>query len=212
MTAAVVLFSGGLDSLVALAECVSRHGSDAVVALTLAYGQRHYRELVAAKQLARHYQVEQVEHESDFLADLCSHNGSCALLKGGPPPPDAPPDDPAQAVTVVPYRNGIFIAQAVALAVSRGAGEVWIGCNRDDAAIYADCSGAYLWRQRMAVRIATSPPVDLIAPHVERTKAEVVKAGRMLGAPLEKSWSCYAGRREPCGKCGACRARTAAMA
>lgn len=198
----VVLLSGGLDSLVVLAqECAAGHKPHC---LTFAYHQLHEKqEVAAATVIARHYGVG---HEFVSLPQL---TGS-ALTGQGPLPLGLPADDQAQSATVVPGRNLLFIATAVARAVQLGRKRVFLGANAGDQAIYPDCRWSFV--RALGSAMAEAYGVNLAVPLLHLPKGAVVALGRRLNAPLETSWSCYQGGEVACGQCGACMARKGAGA
>lgn len=202
---AVVLLSGGIDSAVVLAGSMPH----VAACLSFDYGQRHgRREGNAAARIAEHYGVRRVVFRLPFIGE----HFKSALLKGGAKVPLAHYEDPSQAATVVPFRNGILLAIAAGYAESIGAGEVLLGCHRGDAAIYPDCRPAWVTAMGEAVWRGTERKVKLRAPLIDLTKAEIVARGRELRAPLELTYSCYLGAEEHCGECGACRERAEALA
>jgi 7-cyano-7-deazaguanine synthase len=111
----------------------------------------------------------------------------------------------------VPARNLLMLAHGVACAEAKGAGEVWFGPNADDHAFYPDCRPAFVAAMSAVATLGTKQSVEIIAPHVLRSKCEVVARGIELGAPLHLTTSCadHSGR---CGVCRGCVARRAAFA
>ena len=115
--------------------------------------------------------------------------------------------------TYVPFRNGLFIATAASIALSRGCGEIWYGAHSDDAAgnAYPDCSMEFNEAINSAVFIGSGKQLKVVAPFVGLKKADVVACGLRLNVPYELTWSCYEGNDRPCGKCGTCIDREAAF-
>lgn len=207
---AVVLLSGGLDSATAAAQ--ARADGFDVVALTVRYGQRHARELEAARAVAAHLGL--AEH---LVVDVpLDRWGGSALT------------DPAVAVpthgtaagevpaTYVPGRNTVFIAIALSLADAPRASAVYLGINAVDYSGYPDCRPDYLEAfQRLAAlssqvgREGRAPA--LRAPLILDTKADIVRRALRLGVPIALTWSCYQGGETPCGVCDSCRIRDAAL-
>lgn len=189
----LVLLSGGIDSTVALAH------TKAELALSVDYGQTHRRELDAARAIAKHYGVE--HHQVDISAALdipCALTGRGIIPERHTERPDA---------TFVPGRNLFLIGVATAWANAWGYGAVVFGANADDANGYPDCRPAFVERLGNATQIGYG--VALWAPLVRMTKAQIIKHGRELGAPLDLTWSCYRGGDTQCGRCGACEANRA---
>lgn len=192
----VVLLSGGLDSAVLLAH-VRATEPGGVLALSFDYGQRHRRELDSAAAVAAHCGVP---HEVRALPPELFAGSS--LTGGG--------GEVAGAATVVPGRNAVLLAAAVATAVRAGARWVWFAPHAGDADVYPDCRGEFVSAFDAAARAGYG--VGVFAPFLAWPKARVVDRGRQLGVPFELTWSCYAGGAEPCGACGACVGRKAALA
>lgn len=190
----VVLLSGGIDSAVAMALTTASGGD--VCALTVDYGQRHRREIRAAFAVANYYGVEhRVIAMDPMLFQGSALTGDTALPAGHADQPDA---------TYVPARNTVLLALAAAYAESRGAGQVVIGANADDAAAYPDCRPSYIEAFRDVLSTGTVGHTWVHAPLLYLTKPEVLTRADELGVPLELTWSCYAGGDQPCGRCGAC--------
>lgn len=198
----VVLLSGGIDSTVALAEALGNGYQ--CLALTCDYGQSHGREINSATAVARHYDIPH------SVIDITSaFKPNCPLTGHGSIPGDVAtvPD-----ATVVPGRNLVLLSLAIAHAESNAAGAVAIGANRDDLVGYPDCRPGFITAIDEASRLGTLNHVGVWAPHLGRTKAEVVQIGHVLGAPLYLTWSCYRGGVTPCGNCGACITNAKALA
>jgi 7-cyano-7-deazaguanine synthase len=205
---AVVLLSGGIDSTVCLTDAVLRFGASQVIALTLYYGQKHARELQSAREVAQHVGVKHIEKDLSSVFEL----STSPLLRNSE---EAVPEGDyatqireanGMALTYVPFRNGLFLSFATALAYSVGAEYVIYGAHADDAAgnAYPDCSPEFYRHMNKAVIEGTSGRVQLIAPLIFLNKATIVKMGVDSNAPLHLTWSCYNGETVPCGKCGTC--------
>ena len=108
--------------------------------------------------------------------------------------------------TYVPFRNGLFLSSAAAIAVSRDCEEIYYGAHADDAAgnAYPDCSQAFNSAMGRAIYLGSGNMVKVAAPFVGKTKADVVGMGLKLKVPYELTWSCYEGGDKPCGSCGTC--------
>lgn len=204
MTIAVVLLSGGLDSTVALHRAIRTYGREHVEALSLEYGQRHGIEVVCAVGIAAFARVRLETHRIDLPWES-SLAGSIVI------------DGPlAGRSAVVPARNTILASIAAGYALSRGASRVWIGCCAADAEAFADCRPEWIAAMSRVLELGVDPELALVAPYVDRTKAQIVREARELGAEcwraVAHSWSCYAptvvhGATTPCSRCGACVAR-----
>ena len=116
--------------------------------------------------------------------------------------------------TYVPFRNGLFLSFAAALAVSVHASCIYYGAHADDAAgrAYPDCTPEFEHAMATAIYEGSGQTCRLEAPLLQWNKAQVVRQGLQLQAPYHLTWSCYEGREKPCGLCGTCRDRAAAFA
>lgn len=215
---AMVLTSGGVDSTTALGLAVDRLGAENVIALSIQYGQKHDKEIEAAKAVAAHYGVEQLFLE---LTPIFQYS-DCALLKGSDQA--IPEESYAEQIeatggekpvsTYVPFRNGLFLSSAASVALSKDCDVILYGAHADDSAgfAYPDCSPAFADAMNRAVYEGSGHQLEIAAPFVDIDKAAVVKLGLELGVPYELTWSCYEGGDRPCGKCGTCLDRAAAFA
>ncbi len=201
----MVLASGGLDSTVCLA--LAGREADAVVALSVDYGQRHRIELERAAQVAAACGAEHVVVGLDL-----SLWGGSALTDPSIPVPASGGEGAAVPATYVPARNLILCALACGLAEARGADLIYLGVNALDYSGYPDCRPEFVEAFRAAAALGLrrgveGRPLEIRTPLIERTKAQIVRLGDELGAPLELTWSCYRGGPEPCGRCDACALR-----
>ena len=213
---AIVLLSGGIDSSTCLALMVSKYSNKEVMALNVYYGQKHVREMKAARDIASYYGVELTEID---LAEIFSKS-DCSLLQasGRPIPHESYASQLKEqggkpVSTYVPFRNGLMLAAAATIAVSVGAEEICYGAHADDAAgnAYPDCSDEFTTYMAQAIYSGTGNQVRINAPFVLCNKAEVVRTGLKLNVPYELTWSCYEGGDKPCGICGTCRDRIKAF-
>ena len=203
---AVALLSGGLDSTVAAA-CSLADGRT-VHGVSFDYGQRHRAELAAAARVAAALRL--ASHRV-VAVDLAAIGGSAltadvAVPKGR----DADEIGRGVPVTYVPARNTVFLALALGLAETLGAEEIVIGANAVDYSGYPDCRGPYLAAFEAMANLATAAAVEgrarfrIVAPLLAMPKAEIVRTGVRLSAPLALTHSCY----DPVGPgalaCGAC--------
>jgi len=203
----VVLLSGGMDSATCLALARRRHRL--VHALSFAYGQRHRRELRAAAALARHYRVTRHRIVRLPLGTLVDS----ALTRRGRPLPRAGRRTGGIPATYVPARNTVLLGVALGYAESHRLGTIYFGANAVDYSGYPDCRPAFVRAfNALAARAVRAPRegglrVRVAAPLLELSKGEIVRLGSRLGVPWELTYSCYAGRARPCGRCDACRLR-----
>lgn len=213
---ALVLLSGGVDSSTCLAVAKEKYG-DQVIALSISYGQKHSRELEAARAIAGYYQVELLEMD---LTSIFKHS-NCSLLKGSTQeiPKGSYAEQQAASnseivSTYVPFRNGLFMSTAASIALAYGCEVIYYGPHADDAAgnAYPDCSVEFNRAMGEAIYLGSGKALKIEAPFVNKHKADIVAEGLRLGVPYELTWSCYCGEDEPCGECGTCLDRAAAFA
>jgi 7-cyano-7-deazaguanine synthase len=202
----LVLLSGGMDS----ATCLfwARARTKELHALTVAYGQRHLRELRSARALAR--RARAVSHTvldlplQDALRSALTDRKATLRTSGvGRGIPSS----------YVPARNTILLAVALGLAESRRCDRIVLGINAVDYSGYPDCRPEFLRAFQRLARVATKAGVErraeprVEAPLLRLDKAGVVRLGTRLGVPWELTWSCYLGGSRPCGGCDSCRLR-----
>jgi 7-cyano-7-deazaguanine synthase len=203
---AVVLLSGGLDSTTAAA-WAQKEGYE-LFALSFDYGQKHRRELRSAKKVAKALNVKRHEILKLPIGQL----GGSALTDSKIAVPNAPSRTKIGAEipsTYVPARNTIFLAFAVGYAEVTGSSAIVIGANALDYSGYPDCRPEYLEAFQTMANLATKSAVqgkkvEILAPLLELSKADIVALGSKLAAPLELTWSCYRGGARPCGTCESC--------
>lgn len=216
-TKALVLCSGGVDSTTLLAMAVEEYDAANVFALSISYGQKHEREIEAARVVAAHYGVEQ---RFLNLAAIFADSDCSLLAHSGEAVPEATyaeqqaASDGAPVSTYVPFRNGLFLSSAASMALSLGCSVVLYGAHHDDVAgnAYPDCSLEFVEAMNRAIVEGTGDELRLEAPFVTWSKADIVREGLALGVPYELTWSCYEGGKVPCGRCATCLDRAAAFA
>ena len=201
---AIVLLSGGIDSATTL-YCARARGYKAFC-LTFDYGQRHKRELRAARILAR-----QSASTWRLLKISLPWKGS-SLLDKSMKLPKAAVGRKNIPTTYVPGRNIIFLSYAVSYAESIGAPRIFIGANQVDYSGYPDCRKGFLDSFSDAVNKGTRQGVEkggiiIDAPLINKSKADIIRTAVKLNVPLEHTWSCYKGGAHPCGKCDSCLIR-----
>jgi 7-cyano-7-deazaguanine synthase len=207
----LVILSGGLDSTVCLALAAEQeHPSEPLVALTFDYGQRHRVELERAAAVAERYGADHLVVRLD------------ASAWGGSALTDEAIDVPAAAgdgipVTYVPARNLIFLAVAMGVAEARDLDAVSIGVNALDYSGYPDCRPEFIESFASTAALALKRgvegrPIEIRTPLLELSKADIVRLGVSLDAPLDLTWSCYRGDALPCGACDACALRAKGFA
>ena len=207
---AVVLLSGGLDSMVCAG--LAREAGFAVTALTVDYGQRHRIELNAARTVA----AELAERHVVVPLDLRAFGGS-ALTSHIEVPKDGVGE--GIPVTYVPARNTIFLSLALGLAEASGARDIFIGVNALDYSGYPDCRPEFVEGFERLANVATKAgvegePFTIHAPLLHMTKADIAREAQRLGLDAALSHSCYdpAPDGRACGRCDACRLRAKGFA
>jgi 7-cyano-7-deazaguanine synthase len=208
---AIVLLSGGMDSLVCAATAVERHGVPAVGLLHASYGQRtEAREARAFRDIAEYYGVSQ---RLMVRLDHFRAIGGSALTDRAIAVPENAAGSPAIPVTYVPFRNAHFLAAAVSWAEATGAGEVYIGAVAEDSSGYPDCRPEYYRVFQELVRVGTRPEtrIEIVTPVIGLRKSGIIRRGIGLGAPLHLTWSCYQSDQEACGACDSCLLRLRAF-
>ncbi|MGH8124827.1 MAG: 7-cyano-7-deazaguanine synthase QueC [Rhodanobacteraceae bacterium] len=203
---AVVLVSGGMDSAVTLA--IARTQGFACHALSIAYGQRHASELAAAAHVAT--MLGAVEHKT-LPVDLRSIGGSALTADIAVPKHADVHGDHDIPVTYVPARNTIMLAIALGWAETLGAGDLFCGVNAVDYSGYPDCRPAFIEAFERLANLATKAGVEghylnVSAPLVDMSKADIVREGVRLGVDFSATVSCYRadGDGRACGRCDAC--------
>lgn len=212
----LVLLSGGIDSTTCLAMTVRAYGPDNVEAVSFSYGQKHVKELECAKAIAQYYKVKHTVLTVDSQVFASS---SSTLLQGhgemnhGKTYAEIQADNPGEVDTYVPFRNGLMLSQATALAYSIGAFKVVYGAHSDDAAggAYPDCTPEFYKAMNEAIFQGTGQKVRLDAPLLALNKAQVVKHGLELNAPYHLTRSCYEEDGLSCGTCATCLDRLEAF-
>jgi 7-cyano-7-deazaguanine synthase len=208
-TRAVVLLSGGLDSSTCLAIALSK-GRE-VLALTVDYGQRHRKEINAAKAVAKRLGVK--EHRV-LKVDLAQFGGSALTDARIEVPARRAEADIGRGIppTYVPARNTVLLSLAIAYAEAAGADEVYIAANFLDYSGYPDCRPEFFAIFREVARVGTKRgvegrPIRIHTPLIRMRKADIVRTGTKLGVQFGLTWSCYHGRAKACGACDSCLLR-----
>lgn len=203
---AVVLLSGGLDSTTTLAQAIA-DGCEPT-AISFRYGQKHTKELVSAENVCKHYGVAHVVIDlnlSSFRSALTRKDIDVPIDREGKLDEDIP-------ITYVPARNIVFLSIAAGLAESIDADRVYIGANAVDYSGYPDDRPDFFKAYEEMLAKGTKAgveghPVKIMTPLLHLSKADIVRLGKELKAPLELTWSCYNGGEKACGHCDSCRLR-----
>jgi 7-cyano-7-deazaguanine synthase len=210
MKKAVVLLSGGIDSATAAAQAIA-DGYE-VLAISFRYGQRHERELRAARNVAKYLGI--TEH---FILDVRLHEwGGSALTDNSMDMPTDGVQTDAIPNTYVPGRNTVFIAIAMSLAEAKSAEAIYLGINAVDYSGYPDCRPEYLEAFQNLAALSSKAALEgkvlkLLAPLVNDSKLDIIKRAIAFKVPIALTWSCYQGDAEPCGVCDSCRIRDRAL-
>jgi len=211
MKKAVILLSGGLDSLTTL--LIARELGYQCHCLSFDYGQRHDAELIAARTLARTYVAKDHKIIRIGLGDI----GGSALTDEAIQVPDAPTE--GIPVTYVPARNSIFLAFALGYAEVLEALDIFIGVNAVDYSGYPDCRLEFIEAFQKLADLATKAGVEgghfkIHTPLIHLSKAQIIRRGVALGADYAQTVSCYAADSEgrACGQCDSCRLRAEGFA
>jgi 7-cyano-7-deazaguanine synthase len=207
---AIVLLSGGLDSMVCAG--LAREAGFSVVALTVDYGQRHRVELESARTIAE----RMVDRHIVLPLDLRAFGGS-ALTSDLAVPKDGVGE--GIPVTYVPARNTIFLSLALGLGEASGARDIYIGVNALDYSGYPDCRPEFIEEFQRLANLATKAgvegdPFTVHAPLLHLTKADIAREAQRLGLDAALSHSCYDPLPDGthCGQCDACRLRAKGFA
>lgn len=206
MKKAVVLLSGGMDSATVLA--YAKQQGFEVYALSLAYGQRHSAELIAAKNIAH----ELGAHTHRLIQVDIGQWGGSSLTDSQQDIPTTPTEGIPS--TYVPARNTIMLSLALSWAEALGAYDLFIGVNAVDYSGYPDCRPEYIQAFETLTNLATQAGIEgrkfkVHTPLQHLTKADIIRMGHNLGIDFHTTTSCYQADSEgkACGHCDACRLR-----
>ena len=202
----VLIFSGGMDSTVLLYDLISQNKE--VIAVSFDYGQKHKKELLAAKRIA---EENKIEHQVLDISSLTQHISNSSLTNSEIEVPDGHYASSNMAITVVPNRNMIFLSIAAGFAINRGIHQLAYGAHRGDHFIYADCREEFVSAISQTFKLCDNTPVILQAPYLNYSKADICKLGSKLNVPFVNTWSCYKGHDLHCGQCGTCFERREAF-
>jgi len=203
----VVLLSGGIDSTVLMYSLISQYE---IWPLSIDYGQRHSKEVFAARNVceARNHNLLLRWRYLD-LRNLRLILPSA--LTGVGKIPSGKYDKETMSQTVVPFRNGIFLAVASGYAEGIGANYVAYAAHTEDHYLYPDCRPEFVNSIRETIKLGTDGKVKLIEPFTYKSKADIVVLGKKLVVPFKLTWSCYKGEDLHCGLCSTCIERREAF-
>ena len=202
MDKVVCLLSGGLDSSTVIYYAKSQNYE--LYALTFNYGQRHFKEIEAAKKIAE--AVGAREHKI-LKIDLTQIGSSALTDQNMEVPTNRDIEEMSNdiPITYVPMRNTIFLAFAAAYAEVIGATTIFAGMNIVDYSGYPDCRPEYVKAMERVIHPGSKAQnITIKTPIIRMNKREIIQLGNKLGVPYEKTWSCYKGEDKACGKCDSC--------
>ena len=213
MRKAVILLSGGIDSSTLLHMISAREVGVELYALSFQYGQKHSRELrMAAWQAEAAGVCDHQIMDISFFSDLVGQ-GSVLTAIGSSVPDltDLTEKELDQPPTYVPNRNMMLLSLAAAFAESRGVQRVCYGAQAQDQYGYWDCTEAFVERMNTVFSLNRRDPIQVEAPFVGCSKADVVKIGLEIGVDYAHTWTCYRGDAKPCLACPSCVERADAF-
>ena len=203
--AGLLILSGGMDSVTLFYHLIAQ-GVD-LACVHFRYGSNHSkRELACAKH---HCRKEGIALQVFDLRKV--FKGFKSALLGSEKIPEGHYEDKSMMKTVVPFRNGVLLSLSAAVAEDMSIPTIYYGAHAGDHAIYPDCRKSFVNNFSKAAKEGTYQRVEIRAPFQAITKKEIVKIGRVLDVAYSKTYTCYKGKRKPCGKCGACVERMEAF-
>jgi len=202
---AVILVSGGMDSCVTAA--IANQESESLAFLHISYGQRtENRERKAFNDIAEFYGVEK---RLDISIEHLAKIGGSSLTDKNIAVTEADLQSKEIPASYVPFRNANMLSIATSWAEVLGAGAIYIGAVAEDSSGYPDCRPVFYEAFQKAIDAGTKPEthIQIRTPIIHLSKAEIVKKGIELNAPLHLSWSCYRNEDLACGTCDSCALR-----
>ena len=201
---AVCIISGGMDS--ALSAKIAQQEGYEIIALHFNYGQRtQKKELDSFRKIVDYLgAIEKYEIDLDFFKQI----GASALIDNSLEVPIGGIED-GIPITYVPFRNGIFLSIATAIAEKHQAEAIYIGVVEEDSSGYPDCRDSYILAMQKAINLGTKDEtkLEIKMPLVHLKKEQIVQKSLDLGVPLQYTWSCYQNEDKACGVCDSCRLR-----
>lgn len=207
MSKVLVSFSGGMDSATLLAK--ARHTCKDAAAISFTYGSKHNSyERAAATKVTNYYGIPLFGLE---LVSVMGEFRSALMKETNAQVPEGHYEAESMRQTVVPGRNTIFAAILAGYAESFGYDEVWLGIHAGDHFIYPDCRPAWLHAMQDVVLFSSDGKVNLKAPYIGMTKADILAEGLSEHVPYWLTRTCYKDQEVACGKCGSCQERLEAF-
>ncbi len=203
MKKAVCVISGGMDS--ALSAYIAKKEGFDIVGVHFNYNQRtQKKELECFKKISNSLNAKEYIIDLDFFKQI----GASALIDKN----IAVPTDgikPGVPITYVPFRNGIFLSIAAAIAEKEGAKAIYIGVVEEDSSGYPDCTEDFIKSMQKSINLGTKEETEISikTPLIHLKKEDIVKEAIKLNVPLEYTWSCYQNEDRACGVCDSCRLR-----
>ena len=202
---AVVILSGGMDST--LSSFIAKNSGYDLIAIHFNYGQKtQNKELMAFNNICQKLEVlQKYVIDIPFFKQL----GANALTDSKIDIPTNGITKGVVPITYVPFRNGIFLSIASAVAEKEDAKAIFIGVVEEDSSGYPDCTNSFISNMQNAINDGTkkSTNIKIVAPLINLSKTQIVKEAVKLNVPLELTWSCYKEEIEACGVCDSCRLR-----
>lgn len=203
MKKAVCIISGGMDSAVSAYK--AKEEGHEIIGVHFNYGQRtQNKELECFKKISNLLNAKEYVIDLDFFKQI----GASALVDKSI---DVPTEGlkPGVPVTYVPFRNGIFLSIAAAIAEKEGAEAIYIGVVEEDSSGYPDCTEEFIKSMQNSINLGTKKETKIVikTPLIHLKKEDIVKEAVKLSVPLEHTWSCYQNEEKACGVCDSCRLR-----
>jgi 7-cyano-7-deazaguanine synthase len=201
---ALCIMSGGMDST--LSAYMMKNRGYEIIAVHFNYDQR-----TQAKELDSFHKICDALHvEKKYVLDLdfFKHLGASALTDKSIEVPTTGVEE-GVPVTYVPFRNGIFLSMAAAIAEKEGAEVISIGVVEEDSSGYPDCRESYIKSMQNSINLGTKDEtnIEITMPLVHLKKSQIVQEALALHVPLHLTWSCYKNENRACGVCDSCRLR-----
>jgi 7-cyano-7-deazaguanine synthase len=195
MSKIVVMLSGGIDSVV-MTHALKKSHHD-LLALTIYYGQRHAKEVQYAMLAAKDLNVPWYQIHVSGWRTLIPNN---TVISGD-----------VNTTPVVPNRNAIMLNIAASVAIGQEYDTVAFAAHAGDYEVFPDCRQQFFKALQESIQEGTNTRISIHTPFINLTKEKIIRLGVELGAPFEKTWSCYLGQANHCGKCMACIGRRQAF-
>lgn len=210
----LVLFSGGIDSTVALALAIKKYKKKNVETIGFYYGQKNERELLNAKKIIEYYGVP---YKQIDISNIFQFSDSSMLKNSNKEIPHISYEEQIKTLkcnenvsTNIPYRNGVMLSIATAYAISKNIDEIYYGIHQEEGiarSLYPDCDEDFNMAMNLAIYVGSGKKVKINAPLSGMLKKEIIKLGVDLKVPYELTWTCYEDGEIACGKCTACKDR-----